>query len=321
MCAAMGLDEQTNVTLDTMVSAMVNVSNPPAAARALNNQLRAVMTAAAAAGPGGGGGATGMFGGLGELVMNCTEMPTAFVATAADIAARLYCGYYQSRCGGNGAQQLSVAYDWRGTDFRKCALYWGRGVAWGRCEDCWLQLAASSAPHRLGAPSPCTLTPTPTNPLHQRFEPDIFFNDTYGLPNGATPTIYQRIPQAVNMAVNSWLRTFVGEGHGAGSRHVRALVLGTGVAPAAAACSRPRGPSRAAAAPAPATSTRSPPPRRPQRVGAARGRAGDTQGRQRPEARLLQPAGAAVLHVGGADAAAHIPDAAGVREGEAVRGR
>ncbi|KAI8472690.1 MAG: P-loop containing nucleoside triphosphate hydrolase protein [Monoraphidium minutum] len=43
-----------------------------------------------------------------------------------------------------------------------------------------------------------------------RFEPDIYYNDTYGLPNSASPTSYQRVPAIINAAVNAWLRTFVG---------------------------------------------------------------------------------------------------------------
>jgi hypothetical protein len=43
-----------------------------------------------------------------------------------------------------------------------------------------------------------------------RFEPDIYYNDTYGMPSGASPTTYQRVPQVINMAVNAWMRTFLG---------------------------------------------------------------------------------------------------------------
>jgi hypothetical protein len=43
------------------------------------------------------------------------------------------------------------------------------------------------------------------------FKPDLYYNDTYGLPQGEAPTVYQRVPQVLNMAVNSWLRNTLGE--------------------------------------------------------------------------------------------------------------
>ena len=68
--------------------------------------------------------------------------------------------------------------------------------------------------------SPLTTELSNSHILHQHtiptpkhsFEPDIYFNDTYGLPYGTQPTVYQRAPQALNLAVNAWLRTFVGDG-------------------------------------------------------------------------------------------------------------
>lgn len=44
-----------------------------------------------------------------------------------------------------------------------------------------------------------------------RFEPEVYYNDTFGLATSTQPTVYQRIPQVFNLAVNSWMRTFVGE--------------------------------------------------------------------------------------------------------------
>jgi hypothetical protein len=38
----------------------------------------------------------------------------------------------------------------------------------------------------------------------------VFYNDTYGLATTTQSTVYQRIPQIFNLAVNGWLRTFVG---------------------------------------------------------------------------------------------------------------
>eukprot|EP00878_Enallax_costatus_P029362 GHUV01031828.1.p1 GENE.GHUV01031828.1~~GHUV01031828.1.p1 ORF type:complete len:358 (+),score=108.17 GHUV01031828.1:135-1076(+) len=48
-----------------------------------------------------------------------------------------------------------------------------------------------------------------------RFAPDLYYNDTYGLPNNEAPTKYQRVPQVLNMAVNSWLKTVLGPGYSA----------------------------------------------------------------------------------------------------------
>lgn len=159
-CQKMALDGKTNISLAEMVSAMVNVSNPPAMARVLNTQLRGLLGAGGspAASASGSDASMSMVTGL---ALNCTEMPMAFVATAAEISRKLYCGYYQSRCAnGTGPQQLTGAYDWKGTD-------------------------------------------------DTRFEPDIYYNDTFGLPFGTQPTVYQRIPAAFNLAINSWMRTFI----------------------------------------------------------------------------------------------------------------
>lgn len=42
------------------------------------------------------------------------------------------------------------------------------------------------------------------------FVPHLYFNDTYGLPRNEAPTVYQRVPQVLNMAVNSWLKNTLG---------------------------------------------------------------------------------------------------------------
>ncbi len=113
-CEELGLAGKINVTLREMVSAMVEASNPPAAALALNAQLDGMMGPALAGGP---AAADNPFGLIGELAMNCTDVVPAFVKTAEDLNRKLYCGYYQSRCGsGTGPQQLSAAYDWKGTN-------------------------------------------------------------------------------------------------------------------------------------------------------------------------------------------------------------
>lgn len=119
-CSSMGLSGKSNVTLLDMVAAMVNASNTPAAARAINGRLQDLMDA----GGGGGGddGAAGSQAALGMvtgLELNCTDVATTFVETAAEINQLLYCGYFQSRCGGEGPQQLAAAFDWRGTGARR----------------------------------------------------------------------------------------------------------------------------------------------------------------------------------------------------------
>ncbi|KIZ07740.1 hypothetical protein MNEG_0209 [Monoraphidium neglectum] len=167
-CEKLGLSGRTNVTLTEMVSAMVNASNTPASARTLNSQLKSLLATAR-----GGADDSDLDSNtstnaqalslLTSLALNCTDMPAAFISTASEISRRLYCGYYQSRCGGvTGSQQYTAAYDWRSTTAK-------------------------------------------------RFEPEIYYNDTYGLPVTASQgTVYQRLPAVINLAVNAWIRTFVG---------------------------------------------------------------------------------------------------------------
>ncbi|GBF94154.1 ABC transporter A family [Raphidocelis subcapitata] len=159
-CERLNLAGRTNVTLLEMVSAMVNTSNSAGAAAALNRQLASLVSGASGAAE--GGAEAEALAAITSLSMNCTDVPSAFLASAAEIEQRLYCGYFQSRCGGgSGPQQLAAAYDWKATDGR-------------------------------------------------RFEPAVFYNDTYGLATSTQATVYQRIPAALNLAVNGWMRTFVG---------------------------------------------------------------------------------------------------------------
>jgi len=161
-CADLGLSGKTNVTITEMVSAMVNVSNTPATARVLNNQLKSLMATGTNA-TSGSADASSALSMVTGLSMNCTDVQTAFIQSAAEINRQLYCGYYQSRCAeGKGPQQLTAAFDWKATNGR-------------------------------------------------RFEPEMYYNDTYGLATSTQATVYQRIPQVFNLAVNGWMRTFVGE--------------------------------------------------------------------------------------------------------------
>jgi hypothetical protein len=117
-CAKLGLAGKANVTLERLVTAMVTESNTPAAAKLLNAQLRGVLASAGAAGGLGGGDGGGLGGGVSlitEMQLNCTDLEAAWEPGAAELGRKLYCGYYQARCGGGGAQQLAGAYDWRGT--------------------------------------------------------------------------------------------------------------------------------------------------------------------------------------------------------------
>ena len=47
------------------------------------------------------------------------------------------------------------------------------------------------------------------------FQPNIYYNDTMGLTGGGR-TLYQRLPEALNMAVNSWVSRALGEDGGRG---------------------------------------------------------------------------------------------------------
>ncbi|GBF88379.1 ABC transporter A family member protein [Raphidocelis subcapitata] len=182
-CAKLGLAGKPNITLEQLVTAMVNESNPPAAAKLLNSQLQSMLDAAGGAGGLGGDGGGGLGGGyslITDMQLNCTDVEPAWTEGAKELGRKLFCGYYQARCGGGGggAQQLAGAYDWKDT----------------------------------GA---------------NRFAPDVYFNDTFGLPLGTQPTVYQRVPASFNLAVNAWLRTFLGP-------NVSASVIGVQETPKAA---------------------------------------------------------------------------------------
>ncbi|KAF8065710.1 ABCA3 [Scenedesmus sp. PABB004] len=47
------------------------------------------------------------------------------------------------------------------------------------------------------------------------FAPDLYYNDTWGLPRNEAPTVYQRVPAVLSMAVNAWLKRVLGEGFSA----------------------------------------------------------------------------------------------------------
>lgn len=53
------------------------------------------------------------------------------------------------------------------------------------------------------------------NTSSSTFEPAVYFNDTFGIPDDGsdTGTKYMRQPQLLNMAVNSWLKATVGTVH------------------------------------------------------------------------------------------------------------
>lgn len=124
-CDRLGLSGRTNITLQEMVSAMVNVSNPPGTAKVLNQQLKGLLGPGATAssssstsGASSSSSSSNMLTMVTALALNCTDMPTAFIANAAEISQQLYCGYYQSRCGSSnsGPQQLTAAFDWKGVN-------------------------------------------------------------------------------------------------------------------------------------------------------------------------------------------------------------
>lgn len=43
-----------------------------------------------------------------------------------------------------------------------------------------------------------------------KFAAAVYYNDTFGISRGTSPTVYQRIPQSVNLAINAWLKTITG---------------------------------------------------------------------------------------------------------------
>jgi hypothetical protein len=140
-CAKLGLAGAVNSTLSTLVASMVNASNTPPFAAAINAQLGGFL-----GGGGGGGGASGGGNGssaagegaggplslVASLRLNCTDVPTAYVPDAAALQRALYCGYRQARCdGGNSddAGQYMGAYDWRATGRDRWGLSFFRPAA------------------------------------------------------------------------------------------------------------------------------------------------------------------------------------------------
>jgi hypothetical protein len=215
----LGLEKGSNVTLAEMVSAMVNVSNPPETAAMLNRQLRgllgeqsgeaqqqaAAVATSASASP--LGAAASPLALVTALKLNCTDVAEAVFATTDELQRRLYCGYRNARCqefsGGLGLGLVPAA------------------ATAAADADADASPAAAARKTRRGAPPQQGQDNEVAAAFDWRatsaasFEVDVYYNDTYGIPKGQAPTVYQRVPQALNLAVNAWLRRHLGPGYSA----------------------------------------------------------------------------------------------------------
>jgi len=212
-CAGvLGLTPGRNVTLGEMVSAMVNASNTPAAAAAVNRQLQALLGASpppsssssssssSPAVPDDAAAASSPLALVTALQLNCTDVAEAVFATPADLQRRLYCGYRNARCREDQAAGAAA----------------GSGGEPGTAD------AASAAAASAAAPPPLSGEENEVAAAFDwratsaaAFDVDVYYNDTYGIPKGQAPTVYQRVPQALNLAVNAWLRRHLGDGYSA----------------------------------------------------------------------------------------------------------
>ncbi|WIA37022.1 hypothetical protein OEZ86_014006 [Tetradesmus obliquus] len=162
-CATLGLAGSHNTSLTTLLTAMVNASNPAPVAATINARLAGLVSGA------GGNSSSGaaIADRVGSIRLNCTDVVLQPQSDAQQLQRSLYCGYYQARCNGSSTtNQYAAGFDWRGSNV-------------------------------------------------SRFAPDLYYNDTWGLPRNEAPTVYQRVPQVLNMAVNSWLKSVLGEGFAA----------------------------------------------------------------------------------------------------------
>jgi type IV secretory pathway TrbD component len=105
----------------------------------------------------------------------------------------LFCGYAQARCNGTTATNAyAAAFDWADSSVVTNSVSVSNTVS--------NKSRADGRGTRQGSE------------LNQglRYSPDIYFNDTYGVP-GQAPVVYQRIPAVLNMAINSWIKAVFGE--------------------------------------------------------------------------------------------------------------
>jgi hypothetical protein len=127
----------------------------------------------------------------GGIRVNCTDVVLSQQRDTLALQTALYCGYAQARCNGTTATNAyAAAFDWADSSVVTNSVgnksrTNGRGTSKG-------SMLGSGLNQGL------------------RYSPDIYFNDTYGVP-GQAPVVYQRIPAVVNMAINSWVKTTFGE--------------------------------------------------------------------------------------------------------------
>jgi hypothetical protein len=118
----------------------------------------------------------------GGIRVNCTDVVLSQQPNALALQTTLYCGYAQARCNGTtAANAYAAAFDWADSIVTDSVINKPQGTSRDLKEDGVL-----------------------------RFSPDIYYNDTYGVP-GQAPVVYQRIPAVLNMAINSWIKAAFGE--------------------------------------------------------------------------------------------------------------
>jgi hypothetical protein len=123
----------------------------------------------------------------GGIRVNCTDVVLSQQLNTLALQTALYCGYAQARCNGTTATNAyAAAFDWTDSSVVTNSV------------------SNRSQADRRGTKQGSGLI------QGLRYSPDIYFNDTYGVP-GQAPVVYQRIPAVLNMAINSWIKAAFGE--------------------------------------------------------------------------------------------------------------
>jgi hypothetical protein len=125
----------------------------------------------------------------GGIRLNCTDVVLSQQPNSLALQTTLFCGYSQARCNGTTATNAyAAAFDWADSSVTNNV---------GNRNN-MSQLVRQGSSRGL------------TEDRVFRFTPDIYYNDTYGIP-GQAPVVYQRIPAVLNMAINSWIKAAFGE--------------------------------------------------------------------------------------------------------------
>jgi hypothetical protein len=124
----------------------------------------------------------------GGIRVNCTDVVLSQQSNSLALQTTLYCGYAQARCNGTTATNAYVAaFDWADSSIVVTNNVTNKSQAAGRSTAQGLEAGQGLM-----------------------YSPDIYFNDTYGVP-GQAPVVYQRVPAVLNMAINSWIKAAFGE--------------------------------------------------------------------------------------------------------------